>query len=53
MPIVEANRSVTGAVHTHLDVRVAAALDGVGGVLGPSCRRGHRRERLYRRAPGR
>jgi transposase len=34
MTIVEAERSVTGGVDTHLDVHVAAALDGIGGVLG-------------------
>jgi len=34
MTIVEADRSVTGGVGTHLDVHVAAALDGLGGVLG-------------------
>jgi transposase len=34
MTIVEADRSVTGGVDTHLDVHVAAALDGLGGVLG-------------------
>jgi hypothetical protein len=34
MTIVEAERSVTGGVDTHLDVHVAAALDGLGGVLG-------------------
>jgi transposase len=34
MTIVEADRSVTGGVDTHLDVHVAAALNGLGGVLG-------------------
>jgi transposase len=34
MTIVEADRPVTGGVDTHLDVHVAAALDGLGGVLG-------------------
>jgi transposase len=34
MTIVEADRAVTGGVDTHLDVHVAAALDGLGGVLG-------------------
>ena len=34
MTIVEADRAVTGGVDTHLDVHVAAALDGIGGVLG-------------------
>lgn len=33
MTIVEATRSVTGGVDTHLDVHVAAALDGVGRLL--------------------
>ena len=33
MTIVE-TRSITGGVDTHLDVHVAAALDGNGGVLG-------------------
>ncbi|MGH7261685.1 MAG: IS110 family transposase [Nitrospiraceae bacterium] len=33
MTIVE-NRGVIGGVDTHLDVRVAAALDGLGGLLG-------------------
>jgi hypothetical protein len=33
MSIVE-TRSITGGVDTHLDVHVAAALDGNGGVLG-------------------
>src|SRR5918995_2547316 len=27
-------RAVTGGVDTHLDVHVAAALDGIGGLLG-------------------
>src|SRR5215469_11502774 len=34
MTIVEADRAVVGGVDTHLDVHVAAALDGIGGVLG-------------------
>jgi transposase len=34
MTIVESTRAVTGGVDTHLDVHVAAALDGNGGVLG-------------------
>jgi len=34
MTIVEADRPVTGGVDTHLHVHVAAALDGIGGVLG-------------------
>jgi transposase len=34
MTIVEAHRAVVGGVDTHLDVHVAAALDGIGGVLG-------------------
>jgi len=34
MTIVEAARTVTGGVDTHLDVHVAAALDPVGGLLG-------------------
>ena len=34
MTIVEAARSVTGGVDTHLDVNVAAALDDIGGLLG-------------------
>ena len=33
MAIVE-TRAVTGGVDTHLDVHVAAALDGIGGLLG-------------------
>jgi len=33
MTIVE-TRAVTGGVDTHLDVHVAAALDGIGGLLG-------------------
>ena len=32
--IVDTSRRVTGGVDTHLDVHVAAALDGVGGLLG-------------------
>jgi transposase len=34
MTIVEAAREVVGGVDTHLDVHVAAAVDGVGGVIG-------------------
>ncbi len=34
MTIVEATRSVTGGVDTHLDIHVAAALDPLGGLLG-------------------
>ena len=34
MTIVETTRPVTGGVDTHLDVHVAAAVDGNGGVLG-------------------
>jgi transposase len=34
MTIVEAARTVTGGVDTHLDVHVAAALDPVGALLG-------------------
>jgi len=34
MTIVEADRLVTGGVDTHLDVHVAAALNGIGGLLG-------------------
>jgi len=34
MTIVEAARAITGGVDTHLDVHVAAALDGVGALLG-------------------
>jgi transposase len=34
MTIVERARAVTGGVDTHRDVHVAAALDGVGGLLG-------------------
>ena len=34
MTIVESTRAVTGGVDTHLDVHVAAALDGNGGLLG-------------------
>ncbi|MGH9260404.1 MAG: IS110 family transposase [Acidimicrobiales bacterium] len=45
MTIVEAERAVTGGVDTHLDVNVAAALDGIGGLLGvkefPTTRSGH------------
>lgn len=32
--IVEAAPAVTGGVDTHLDTHVAAALDGIGGLLG-------------------
>jgi transposase len=34
MTIVEATRTVTGGVDTHLDTHVAAALDPLGGLLG-------------------
>jgi transposase len=34
MTIVEADRVGTGGVDTHLDAHVAAALDGIGGLLG-------------------
>jgi len=34
MTIVETTRPITGGVDTHLDVHVAAALDGNGGTLG-------------------
>ena len=34
LAIVDTSRSVTGGVDTHLDVNVAAALDGIGGLLG-------------------
>jgi transposase len=34
MTIVEATRTVTGGIDTHGEVHVAAALDGVGGLLG-------------------
>ena len=34
MTIVEADRTVVGGVDTHLDVHVAAALDGGGALLG-------------------
>jgi transposase len=32
--ILDTSRPVTGGVDTHLDVHVAAALDGIGGLLG-------------------
>lgn len=32
--IVDGPRPVTGGVDTHLDLNVAAALDGIGGLLG-------------------
>jgi transposase len=35
MPIVEA-AAITGGVDTHADAHVAAALDGIGGLLGVS-----------------
>jgi len=47
MTIVEAARTTTivGGVDTHLDLNVAAALDGIGGLLGvqqfPTSRAGH------------
>ena len=34
MTIVSTSRPVTGGVDTHLDVKVAAVLDGIGGLLG-------------------
>jgi hypothetical protein len=34
LTIVEVPRAVTGGVDTHLDMHVAAALDGIGGLLG-------------------
>ena len=34
LTIVDTLRPVTGGVDTHLDVNVAAALDGIGGLLG-------------------
>jgi transposase len=34
MTTVEATRTITGGVDTHLDVHVAAALDPLGGLLG-------------------
>jgi len=34
MTIVEATRSVVGGIDTHGEVHVAAALDGIGGLLG-------------------
>ena len=34
MTIVEARRTITGGVDTHLEFHVAAALDPVGGLLG-------------------
>src|SRR5207344_1011521 len=34
MPIVETARLIVGGVDTHLDVHVAAVVDGTGGVLG-------------------
>ena len=41
------SRQVTGGVDTHLDVNVAAVLDGIGGLLGvesfPTTPEGHRR----------
>src|SRR5215813_13533810 len=47
MTIVDAARPVTGGVDTHLDLNVAAALDGIGGLLGmaefPATAAGHRR----------
>ncbi len=46
MTIVDAARPVTGGVDTHLDLNVAAALDGIGGLLGvaeyPATSAGHR-----------
>ncbi|MGA3355040.1 MAG: hypothetical protein ABSD85_17940 [Acidimicrobiales bacterium] len=47
MTTVDATRPVTGGVDTHLDVKVAAALDPIGGLLGvaefPTTPVGHRR----------
>ena len=34
LTIVDTSRPVTGGVDTHLDLNVAAALDGIGGLLG-------------------
>ena len=34
MTIVDTSRPVTGGVDTHLDLNVAAVLDGIGGLLG-------------------
>jgi transposase len=34
LSIVDSSRPVTGGVDTHLDVNVAAVLDGIGGLLG-------------------
>lgn len=49
MTIVDGPRPVTGGVDTHLDLNVAAAVDGIGGLLGvesfPTSRDGH--ARLY------
>jgi transposase len=46
MTTVDAARSVTGGVDTHLDVNVAAVLDPIGGLLGvaefPTTGAGHR-----------
>jgi transposase len=46
MTTVDAARSVTGGVDTHLDVNVAAAIDPIGGLLGvaefPTTPAGHR-----------
>jgi transposase len=45
MTIVGAERAVTGGVDTHLELNVAAALDGIGGLLGvkqfPTTSAGH------------
>ena len=47
MTIVDVPRAVTGGVDTHLDLNVAAALDGIGGLLEvaefPATAVGHRR----------
>ena len=47
MTIVDPGRPVTGGVDTHLDLNVAAALDGIGGLLAvaefPVTSDGHRR----------
>ena len=34
MTIVEATRSVVGGIDTHGEIHVAAALNGIGGLLG-------------------
>jgi transposase len=56
MTIVEADRLVTGGVDTHLDVHVAAALDGIGGLLGvesfPASPAGYRKLLAWMRSFG-